>query len=164
MKARLPSITFSLDLVHHDVWSIKKLPMGPRMDPLNVDSVMITQTGSNNCDNPIQCQNILQQMQSDYSNRLKQELPYNFLIGCDGVAYEVRGWTYESGMEGVDQKRTLVIGLIGNFDYTSPPHVLIKTLKFLMKESVKRRKLKRFHQVHNLNKFCTDCVENTLIQ
>lgn len=36
------------------------------------------------------------------------------MIGCEGVAFEVRGWNYESGMIDVDQAHTLVIGIMGN--------------------------------------------------
>ncbi|XP_075162323.1 peptidoglycan-recognition protein LD-like [Haematobia irritans] len=164
VETRLPSITFSLDLVHHDVWSIEKLPMGQHIEGHNFNSVIITQTGSKNCDNPLQCQYLLQQLQYNYSKKTHQELPYNFLIGCNGVAYEVRGWNYESNMEGVDPKHSLVIGFIGNFDRNFPPSGLIKTFKFLIKESIKRQKLKKFHSIYNHKQFCTFCNEEQIMK
>ncbi|XP_073838319.1 peptidoglycan recognition protein LD [Musca autumnalis] len=157
IESRFPLITFSLDLVHHDVWSLKQLPMGNRLNSNNVDSVVVTQTGSQNCDNIHQCIPLLQQMQEEYSEKSKEELPYNFLIGNEGVAYDVRGWNHESGMPDVDQAHTLVIGFIGNYNNTAPSLGLLHTLRCLLIESVKRRKLQKSYQVIGLGKFCPDC-------
>ncbi|XP_058974366.1 peptidoglycan-recognition protein LF-like isoform X1 [Musca domestica] len=157
IESRFPLITFSLDLVHHDVWSLKQLPMGHRLSSNDVDSVVITQTGSQRCDNIHQCIPLLQQLQEEHSQRVREELPYNFLIGNEGVAFDVRGWNHESGLQDVDKPHTLVIGFIGNFDNSPPSLGLLHTLRCLLIESVKRRKLQKSYQVIGLSKFCPDC-------
>ncbi|XP_061400086.1 peptidoglycan-recognition protein LD-like [Musca vetustissima] len=157
IETRFPIITFSLDLVHHDVWSLKQLPMGHRLNANGVDSVVITQTGSQSCDNIHQCIPLLQQLQEEHSQQAIEELPYNFLIGHEGVAYDVRGWNHENGMDEIDQEHTLVIGFIGNFDHSPPSLGLLHTLRCLLIESVKRRKLQKSYQVIGLSKFCPDC-------
>lgn len=42
------------------------------------------------------------------------DIPYNFLVGQDGVTYEVRGWSFENGFSAlVPRNASLAIGLIG---------------------------------------------------
>lgn len=43
------------------------------------------------------------------------ELPYNFLIGGDGQAYEIRGWNHENGLNYLPRKTSIVIGFVGKY-------------------------------------------------
>ncbi|KNC34342.1 hypothetical protein FF38_05972 [Lucilia cuprina] len=145
IESRLPSITLSLDLVSHDIWSHKTIPKFSHLQHNNVDHIILMQTGNSNCDTSGEC------LKNKKLNQ-PEELPYNFLIGGDGQAYEVRGWQYESSMKGVPQERSLVIGVIGNFDHNTPQKVLLQTAKSLIQESVKRRMVNRNYEIYGLRR------------
>ncbi|XP_046808757.1 peptidoglycan-recognition protein LD isoform X1 [Lucilia cuprina] len=172
IESRLPSITLSLDLVSHDIWSHKTIPKFSHLQHNNVDHIILMQTGNSNCDTSGECLKVLKEMQAGLALRQKiyinssliiailqnkklnqpEELPYNFLIGGDGQAYEVRGWQYESSMKGVPQERSLVIGVIGNFDHNTPQKVLLQTAQSLIQESVKRRMVNRNYEIYGLRR------------
>ena len=61
--ARLPSITFTLDLVGHDTWSRKYILKKYRLQHDNVDHVVLLQTGDRNCDTTGECLKVLQEME-----------------------------------------------------------------------------------------------------
>ncbi|TMW52569.1 hypothetical protein DOY81_002394, partial [Sarcophaga bullata] len=155
IETRLPSITFTLDLVGHDIWSRKYILRKNRLQHDNVDHIILMQTGNRNCDTTGECLKVLEEMENKNSEQW-EELPYNFLIGGDGQAYEVRGWEYSSSIIAVPQERSLVIGIIGNFDYSTPSKILLQTAFSLIQESSKRRKINRKYYIYGLHSDLND--------
>ncbi|XP_065361197.1 peptidoglycan-recognition protein 3 [Calliphora vicina] len=151
IESRLPTITLSLDLVSHDIWSHKPIPKFNHLQHNNVDHIILMQTGNRNCDTSGECLEVLKEMQNK-NFKQPEELPYNFLIGGDGQAYEVRGWKYQSSIEGVPQEQSLVIGIIGNFDHSSPSKILLQTVQSLIQESSKRRMVNRKYKIYGLRR------------
>ncbi|XP_037930746.1 peptidoglycan-recognition protein 3-like [Teleopsis dalmanni] len=149
IQTRLPSIGFSLDLVSRDIWSKLSMPLGSLLNHSNVVNIMIGHTGGKSCSNPDSCTQILKEMQNKV-NVIKSEIPYNFLIGGDGITYEVRGWDYESGYASVPQNSTLVIGLIGSYTNTAPSPLQLQSAYSLIKESIRRKKLQRQYQIYGI--------------
>uniref|UniRef100_A0A1A9W4K3 Peptidoglycan recognition protein family domain-containing protein n=1 Tax=Glossina brevipalpis TaxID=37001 RepID=A0A1A9W4K3_9MUSC len=149
IESRLPAITFSLDLISHDIWSKIQVTSENRNSYENITKIILMQTGGKNCFTPTSCLEILREMQLSY-NKEGFELPYNFLIGGDGQTYEVRGWEYANGMTGVSQKDSLLIGLIGDFTNSIPNTKLLTTIRSLIKESLKRHKIHQKYRIYGL--------------
>lgn len=64
ITARLPDITFSLDLVSHDIWSNRIIPTKTKkLNPSKVANVIVMQTGGLSCDTSAECLDILNDMQ-----------------------------------------------------------------------------------------------------
>uniref|UniRef100_A0A1A9VDV4 Peptidoglycan recognition protein family domain-containing protein n=1 Tax=Glossina austeni TaxID=7395 RepID=A0A1A9VDV4_GLOAU len=149
IESRLPAVTFSLDLISHDIWSKMQVTSENRSNYKNITKILLMQTGGENCFTPKSCLEILREMQLNYNSE-GLELPYNFLIGGDGQTYEVRGWEYANGMTGVSQKDSLLIGLIGDFTYAMPNAKLLTTIRSLIKESLKRHKIHEKYRIYGL--------------
>ncbi|KAM7355479.1 peptidoglycan recognition protein LD [Cochliomyia hominivorax] len=149
IESRLPSITLSLDLVSHDIWSQNTIPKLKPLQHNNVDHIILIQTGNRSCDTSGECLEILKEMENF---KQPDEMPYNFLIGNDGQAYEIRGWDYQSNINGIPQEQSLVIGIIGNFNQISPNKQLLKTVQSLIEESSKRRKINRKYHIYGLRR------------
>lgn len=68
--ARLPSITFTLDLVGHDTWSRKYILRKYRLQHDNVDHIILMQTGNRNCDTTGECLKVLHEMEVKLSEKI----------------------------------------------------------------------------------------------
>lgn len=79
------------------------------------------------------------------------DIPFNFLIGEDGQTYEGRGWKHESGFSHLNiLNSSMAIGVLGNFTETTPMVNLLKEIKSLIKESIRRRKLHSNYNIYGI--------------
>ena len=75
--------------------------------------------------------------------------PYNFLIGGDGKTYEMRGWNYKSGFEGLPfNDQAVTVGLIGDFSHIEPATNQVQEVDAFISDSIKRRKLLKNYKIH----------------
>ncbi|XP_036338089.1 uncharacterized protein LOC118747958 [Rhagoletis pomonella] len=153
-ESRLPTLRFSLDLVHRHLWSNVSAPLAAILNHSNVLNIVIMQTGGTNCDKYEKCLQILRELQKQYQEKhgTAQEIPFNFLIGGDRQTYEARGWNYESGLPlvVVPQNASLVIAFIGNYTISAPNAMQLRSALSLIAESVRQKKLQRKYKIFGL--------------
>ncbi|XP_030385524.1 peptidoglycan-recognition protein LD isoform X2 [Scaptodrosophila lebanonensis] len=156
-ESRLPSIGYTLYLVHHDIWSRALLPTQTLLEASNVFNVYITHTGSAECWHVEECLDILHGMQRG----LTEELHYNFLIAGDCQAYEARGWQYASGQDLLPQATSLVLAFVGDFTHLAPSLCQLQTAQALLLESVKHHKLQANYTLYALD---VDALQHQVAQ
>lgn len=145
------------------------MPVGRRLDSTNVIHVLIEHTATENCFNSTACKTFVYNYQKMWQQQHNTEIPFNFLIGGDGRAYEARGWSVQSEQQFIPSNSSISIAFIGkllhikhhlgwlklsstwkkgNFTETTPPekqtstgHALISELRFQKKISTNYRVL-----------------------
>uniref|UniRef100_A0A182T8X8 Peptidoglycan recognition protein family domain-containing protein n=1 Tax=Anopheles maculatus TaxID=74869 RepID=A0A182T8X8_9DIPT len=84
------------------------------LDKQAVTDVIVVDTGSAGCLDQESCVRFLQNIEQSCWSARGDHIPYNFLIGGDGVTYEARGWKSQHGFEDLPGRNTtLVVGMIG---------------------------------------------------
>ncbi|XP_053953244.1 peptidoglycan-recognition protein SD [Anastrepha ludens] len=151
-ESRSPTVEFSLDLVHRDLWSNVSTPIADSLNYYDVENIVIMQTGGLSCVEFQKCLQTLRELQREYQEKqgIIQELPFNFLIGGDRQTYEARGWNYESGLPLVQQNASLVIAFIGNYTILAPSSLQLRSAVSLIAESVRRKKLQSQYKIFGL--------------
>lgn len=64
------------------------------------------------------------------------DIAYNFLVGCDGVVYEGRGWGVEGAHTYGYNRRSVGISFVGCFMKELPPRSSLDVLKVLIQKGV----------------------------
>uniref|UniRef100_A0A182LVK5 Peptidoglycan recognition protein family domain-containing protein n=1 Tax=Anopheles culicifacies TaxID=139723 RepID=A0A182LVK5_9DIPT len=115
-----------------------------------ITDVIVVHSDTECCFNQEQCVRFLQNTeQSWWSGGRQEHIPYNFLIGGDGVTYEARGWKSQHGFKDLPgQNTTLVVGMIGNFTDRQPTAVQYAELKAFLTESIRRFSLSPQYRLH----------------
>lgn len=76
-------------------------------------------------------------------------MPFNFLVGGDGKTYELRGWKFQSGFDGIPfNHKSITVGLIGDFTIKEPVAIQVHEVNALISESVRRKKLSADYKIH----------------
>lgn len=134
------------ELVNREEWGASHLPVGRRLDSNNVNHVLIEHTATENCFNLTACKMFVYNYQKMWQQQQNTEIPFNFLIGGDGRAYEARGWSVQSEQQFIPSNSSISIAFIGNFTETTPPekqtstgYALISELRFQKKISTNYR-------------------------
>ncbi|KAE8737549.1 peptidoglycan-recognition protein, partial [Frankliniella occidentalis] len=83
--------------------------------PLPVRTVIVHHTTTRPCDSRADCAKIDLAFDTD-----NDDIPYNFLVGGDGLVYEGRGWGLIGGAVYGWNSEALVFALVGTFDYVEP--------------------------------------------
>ncbi|XP_050075122.1 peptidoglycan-recognition protein 2-like [Anopheles maculipalpis] len=119
------------------------------LDKQAVTDVIVVDTGSEGCLNQESCVRFLQNTEQSCWSARRDHIPYNFLIGGDGVTYEARGWKSQHGFEDLPGRNTtLVVGMIGNFTDRQPTAVQYAELKAFFTESIRRFYLSPHYRLH----------------
>lgn len=69
------------------------------------------------------------------------DIPYNFLVGGDGCAYEGCGWDFAGIHSGRLNKKIIGISFIGTFDSVGPPKQQLLAAQQLIELGVKEGKI-----------------------
>lgn len=64
------------------------------------------------------------------------DIAYNFLVGCDGVVYEGRGWGVEGAHTYGYNRRSVGISFVGCFMQELPPRSSLDVLKVLIQKGI----------------------------
>ncbi|XP_053677681.1 peptidoglycan-recognition protein SB2-like isoform X2 [Anopheles nili] len=112
------------------------------LDRRSVTDVIVVHTRSESCQNREECVRFLQNTERSCWAARGDHIPYNFLIGGDGVTYEARGWKKQHGFGDLTgQNTTLVVGIVGDFTDRQPADVQYAELKAFLNESIRRLSL-----------------------
>ncbi|XP_050295508.1 peptidoglycan-recognition protein LC-like [Anthonomus grandis grandis] len=127
-----------------------------------VPYVMLYHTGTENCSSQAQCVFHVRQLQTYHiESRGMKDIPYNFLIGGDGAAYEGRGWTKECDSILENYSKSISIAFIGTFKKEAPT----KTQQFTCKKLIKLGlDLKYIKKDYKLIKGSSDLVLNDTLR
>ncbi|XP_041768377.1 peptidoglycan-recognition protein LD isoform X2 [Anopheles merus] len=119
------------------------------LDRLAVTNVIVLHTDSEDCLDQERCVRYLQNTERSCWAARRDHIPYNFLIGGDGVTYEARGWKSQHGFVDLPGRNTtLVVGMIGNFTDRQPAEVQYAELKAFITESIRRLSLSPQYRLH----------------
>uniref|UniRef100_A0A2Y9D1L5 Peptidoglycan recognition protein family domain-containing protein n=1 Tax=Anopheles dirus TaxID=7168 RepID=A0A2Y9D1L5_9DIPT len=119
------------------------------LDKMAVTDVIVLHTGSEGCLDRTNCVRFLQDTEHTCWTTRQDHIPYNFLIGGDGVTYEARGWKSQHGFQELPgQNTTLVVGMIGDFTDRQPADVQYAELKAFLTESIRRLSLTPHYRLH----------------
>uniref|UniRef100_A0A182Y123 Peptidoglycan recognition protein family domain-containing protein n=1 Tax=Anopheles stephensi TaxID=30069 RepID=A0A182Y123_ANOST len=119
------------------------------LDKQAVTDVIVVDTGAEGCFDQESCVRLLQNTEQRCWTASRDHIPYNFLIGGDGVTYEARGWKSQHGFEDLPGRNTtLVVGMIGNFTDRQPTAVQYAELKAFFTESIRRFSLSPHYRLH----------------
>ncbi|XP_026286548.1 peptidoglycan-recognition protein 2-like [Frankliniella occidentalis] len=88
--------------------------------PLPVRTVIVHHTTTRPCDSRADCAKIVLFIQDLAFDTDNDDIPYNFLVGGDGLVYEGRGWGLIGGAVYGWNSEALVFALVGTFDYVEP--------------------------------------------
>uniref|UniRef100_A0A8W7N511 Peptidoglycan recognition protein family domain-containing protein n=1 Tax=Anopheles atroparvus TaxID=41427 RepID=A0A8W7N511_ANOAO len=120
-------------------WQYPEALHATSLDRTGVTDVVVLHTRTAPCANQTDCLRFLQQTEADSWAARKDHIPYNFLIGGDGVTYEGRGWKAQHGFEELPgRNQSLVVAMIGNFTDRQPAEVQYAELKAFLTESIRR--------------------------
>ncbi|XP_031618074.1 peptidoglycan-recognition protein 1-like isoform X2 [Contarinia nasturtii] len=131
-----------LDLVTREDWG-SELPTGRRLSSNNVSHVLLHHTSTENCWDLSKCIMFLHNYQKMWHHKENIDIPFNYLIGGDGRAYEVRGWSFESDHSPIHRNTSLSIALIGNFTETVPSVKQLNAVWALLLELKFQKKISR---------------------
>uniref|UniRef100_A0A3F2YWG6 Peptidoglycan recognition protein family domain-containing protein n=1 Tax=Anopheles epiroticus TaxID=199890 RepID=A0A3F2YWG6_9DIPT len=119
------------------------------LDRQAVTDVIVLHTDSEGCLDQERCVRYLQNTERSCWTARRDHIPYNFLIGGDGVTYEARGWKSQHGFDDLPGRNmTLVVGMIGNFTDRQPAQVQYDELKAFITESIRRFSLSSHYRLH----------------
>jgi peptidoglycan recognition protein LE len=96
---------------------------------------------------------LYQQVQSIQNNHMDDphkkwgDIGYNFMIGGDGGIYECRGWSTVGAHTFGYNRKSIGIGLIGNFQENIPTQEQMNALRILMAVGVQLGKVSHNYQV-----------------
>lgn len=121
------------ELVNREEWGASHLPVGRRLDSNNVIHVLIEHTATENCFNLTACKMFVYNYQKMWQQQQNTDIPFNFLIGGDGRAYEARGWSVQSEQQFIPSNSSISIAFIGKLLHTKYKFGLILTF-FLLKK------------------------------
>uniref|UniRef100_A0A182WKE1 Peptidoglycan recognition protein family domain-containing protein n=1 Tax=Anopheles minimus TaxID=112268 RepID=A0A182WKE1_9DIPT len=111
----------------------------PTLERQAITDVIVVHSDSECCFNQEQCVRFLQNAEQSWWTVGHEHIPYNFLIGGDGVTYEARGWKSQHGFKDLPGRNTtLVVGMIGNFTDRQPAAIQYAELKAFLTESIRR--------------------------
>ncbi|XP_053667239.1 peptidoglycan-recognition protein LD [Anopheles marshallii] len=137
-------------LVERTAWWQYPIAMeAATLDRQAITDVIVVHTDSEGCFDQGQCVRFLQNTEQSYWSVGGGHIPYNFLVGGDGVTYEARGWKSQHGFKDLPgQNTTLVVGMIGNFTDRQPTAVQYAELKAFFTESIRRFSLSPQYRLH----------------
>lgn len=92
-----------------------------------VPYVIFYQTNTEECKNRTQCSKVVSRIQKMRRKLMHDDIPYNFLVGGDGLVYVARDWDTTSGVTNGYNGKSIGIGLIGTFFSKLIPDTLIRT-------------------------------------
>ncbi|XP_058053911.1 peptidoglycan-recognition protein SB2-like isoform X3 [Anopheles bellator] len=125
----------------------------PALDRTAITDVIVLHTHTIGCFTQEDCLRFLQRTEDNCWATGKEHIPFNFLIGGDGVTYEARGWKSQHGFTDLPgHNTTLVVGLIGDFTERQPPEVQYAELKALFTESIRRFSLSAHYRIHGVTR------------
>lgn len=120
-------------------WQYPEALQATTLDRAAVSDVIVLHTRTESCANHTDCLRFLQQTEASSWAERKDHIPYNFLIGGDGVTYEGRGWKAQHGFEELPgRNHSLVVAMIGNFTDRQPTAAQYAELKAFLTESIRR--------------------------
>lgn len=91
----------------------------------------------------IECTERLHELEENF------KIPYNFLIGGDGIIYVGLGWNLKGYCTAWQfSNETICVAFIGNFDKKAPPKQHLEFAQLLLGEGVKLNKLEMDYKVH----------------
>ncbi|XP_052860841.1 peptidoglycan-recognition protein SB2-like isoform X3 [Anopheles cruzii] len=123
----------------------------PALDRTAITDVIVLHTHSIGCFTQEDCLRFLQRTEDNCWATGKEHIPFNFLIGGDGVTYEARGWKSQHGFTDLPgHNTTLVVGIIGDFTERQPPEVQYAELKALFTESIRRFSLSAQYRIRGV--------------
>ncbi|XP_054262423.1 peptidoglycan-recognition protein 1-like isoform X1 [Macrosteles quadrilineatus] len=114
-----------IQLVTREDWGAVPPRKKPELLELPAKMLMLFDTQTEECKTTAECKKIVKRLQDEYMN-LKgyQDIPWNFLIGADGKAYEGRGWKakpFKTNLGNAKQAewdgRSLDVAYIGDYRY-----------------------------------------------
>lgn len=106
---------------------------------LPVQLLIISETGTERCENLSDCTRCVRKIQSGtvgYS-----DIRWNFLIGGDGNVYEGRGWDHVGAHTQTYNEKSIGISFIGTFDTIKPRKRQLRAAQHLIDLGVKKKKL-----------------------
>lgn len=99
--------------------------------------VIISHTASESGDTIAENKYLVRQVQCFHiESRRFRDIAYNFLVGCDGVVYEGRGWGVEGAHTYGYNSRSVGISFVGCFMKELPPQISLDVLKVLIQRGV----------------------------
>uniref|UniRef100_A0A3F2YWT7 Peptidoglycan recognition protein family domain-containing protein n=1 Tax=Anopheles farauti TaxID=69004 RepID=A0A3F2YWT7_9DIPT len=132
-------------------WQYPETLQANPLDKQAVSDVIVLHTNSEGCLERASCVRFLQDTEHTCWTTHQDHIPYNFLIGGDGVTYEARGWKAQHGFQQLPGRNTtLVVGMIGDFTDRQPPEVQYAELKAFLTESIRRLSLSPHYRLHGV--------------
>ncbi|KAL5278060.1 PGLYRP3.2 family protein [Megaselia abdita] len=123
-----------LEIITRDEW--QALP--PRGNIPNINSpslnIIVSDTATDPCFNKASCSKICREIQETSFLKGFPDIPYNFLIGSDGLIYEGRGWNKQN--DGIGNE-AIEITFIGNFNTDLPPSNSVDAFNLLLKTGIR---------------------------
>uniref|UniRef100_A0A2M4BWJ0 Putative peptidoglycan recognition protein long class n=1 Tax=Anopheles marajoara TaxID=58244 RepID=A0A2M4BWJ0_9DIPT len=132
-------------------WYHSKELQTAALDRAAVNEVIVLHTRTGNCFGEEECLRFLQQTEDRTWAERNDHIPYNFLIGGDGITYEARGWKYQHGfpeLPGINC--SLVVGMIGDFSQRHPTDQQYAELKAFLTESIRRFSLSPHYKLRGI--------------
>ncbi|XP_046390157.1 uncharacterized protein LOC124158834 isoform X2 [Ischnura elegans] len=139
--------------VSRDLWGswTSEASTPPLQHPVAL--VIVAHTAGQSCETVVTCRNKMKDLQ-DYSvGQMKRpDIPYNFLVGRDGNAYEGVGWDHQSIANKKYNNCSISISYIGNYVRVEATSEQLQATKNILSLGVKLKKLSPDYIVvsHNL--------------
>ncbi|XP_071444983.1 peptidoglycan-recognition protein SC1a-like [Hetaerina americana] len=107
-----------------------------------VHLVIVAHTAGVSCESRIECSSRMQNLQ-DYSvgHLGKPDVPFNFLIGHDGNAYEGVGWNFMATFSKAYNNCSISIAYIGNYIRMNTTSQQLQAMKQILHMGVQLKKL-----------------------
>uniref|UniRef100_A0A336KR65 CSON009649 protein n=1 Tax=Culicoides sonorensis TaxID=179676 RepID=A0A336KR65_CULSO len=133
----------TLRLVNRTEWIHKGIANALPKLVQPIKTVVIAHTNTPPCNTEEECDRQVQFLQAFYTeSKQKPDVPFNFLIGGDGRAYEATGWEYQSDFIRGYDNHTIYLSFIGNFDKIIPSMRQLSVAKLLINEGLENNYIK----------------------
>ncbi|XP_075956659.1 peptidoglycan recognition protein 5 [Anarhichas minor] len=127
---------FSVTIISRQQWGA----VAPKSREALKDSaqkVVIHHTANPSCKDQKECMNRLVSIQRNHmTERVFDDIGYNFLVGGDGTVYEGRGWGVVGAHAKGNNHDSLGIAFMGNFNVDMPSTEAMSSVKRLLQSAV----------------------------
>ncbi|XP_054264518.1 peptidoglycan recognition protein 3-like [Macrosteles quadrilineatus] len=138
----------SLKRMVREAWGAAK-PDGRATLRSPCNKVRFTQTGSLHCTTTAECMQECRNLQKYYMDLGFPDIPYNFLIGGDGVVYHARGWMKQADRSPAFhrlKKNCVDVAYMGQFVDKKIPYEMLSAAADFLKYGLKVSRLTPFFQ------------------
>ncbi|XP_070500515.1 peptidoglycan recognition protein 3-like [Chironomus tepperi] len=133
----LPQLLFGDLVIAREMWNADP-PKSNNISLLSwpIKRIIIGHTSGESCFNKLDCSKIIKSIQTKDPNL--DDIPYNFLIGGDGMIYEGRGFNYEGqhsmNLDGTDYNSIgICIAFIGVYQADAPNASQLNLIELFLK-------------------------------